>query len=337
MNAAPFRSHQGSDLVRASRVQSDSSDCTVATGWIAWARSSSSTVGSESPIALPCPRRRPRPSRPRSPRSARPGRRGGAGRGRRGRCRGVAAIRRAPRACARACRRGGSPSSPGRRRTSPPFVASERLVAAALQRSPDQLLVRERPVHVGGVEQGHADLERAADHLDGLRVVAAGRVVAPGHAHAAEAERADRRAGGAESAGGDGEVAHPLTLAGASANQGLHPKRSGGNVKSVRGARLLLVGLIAMGALVVAPAQALGLPYSVKVAKKQAGPFKQEVDGPLSPSVEDYFFRVKNNGGQRRSASPSAGTPSPSATPSSGSGRARTSPTPSRAAARTSS
>ena len=50
----------------------------------------------------------------------------------------------------------------------------------------DQHLVGERPVHVGGVEQRDAEVERAVDGGDGLALV--GGAVELRHAHAAEAE-----------------------------------------------------------------------------------------------------------------------------------------------------
>ena len=53
----------------------------------------------------------------------------------------------------------------------------------------DQLLVRADAVHVGGVEEGDAEIERAVDRGDRLRLVAA--AVEIGHAHAAEAEGGD--------------------------------------------------------------------------------------------------------------------------------------------------
>ena len=43
------------------------------------------------------------------------------------------------------------------------------LVAPARERAADELLVRERPVHVGGVEEVDAELERAMDRRDRLR------------------------------------------------------------------------------------------------------------------------------------------------------------------------
>ena len=45
------------------------------------------------------------------------------------------------------------------------------LVAAAGDRLADQLLVGERAVHVGGVEEGDAEVERAVDGRDALRLV----------------------------------------------------------------------------------------------------------------------------------------------------------------------
>ena len=57
MKATPCSAHQGTTSASASRVQSESSDCTEATGWIAWARASSSIPASDRPIALTLPAR----------------------------------------------------------------------------------------------------------------------------------------------------------------------------------------------------------------------------------------------------------------------------------------
>ena len=59
-------------------------------------------------------------------------------------------------------------------------------VALALEGAPHQLLVGPAPVHVGGVEEGDAELQRVVDGLDRFRLAAAD--VEVGHAHAAEAE-----------------------------------------------------------------------------------------------------------------------------------------------------
>ena len=59
------------------------------------------------------------------------------------------------------------------------------LVAAAGDRAADELLVGERAVHVGRVEEGDAELERALDRGDRLALV--GGPVELGHPHAAEA------------------------------------------------------------------------------------------------------------------------------------------------------
>jgi hypothetical protein len=66
------------------------------------------------------------------------------------------------------------------------------LVAPAADGVADEPLVGERAVHVGRVEEVDAEVERAVDRRDRLRIVAAG--VEVGHPHAAEAE------------GGDGEI-----------------------------------------------------------------------------------------------------------------------------------
>ena len=70
-----------------------------------------------------------------------------------------------------------SPSDPERaRRRLAAHVAELRrehdLVAPARDRAADEPLVRERPVHVGRVEERHAELERAVDRRDRLGVVA---------------------------------------------------------------------------------------------------------------------------------------------------------------------
>ena len=61
------------------------------------------------------------------------------------------------------------------------------LVAASLDRAAQELLVVPRPVHVGGVEEGHADVERAADRRGRLVLVRGS--VELGHPHAAESDR----------------------------------------------------------------------------------------------------------------------------------------------------
>ena len=70
------------------------------------------------------------------------------------------------------------------------------LVAAAADRLADQLLVGEGAVHIGGVEKIDAEIERAMDRGDRLVVVAA--AIELGHAHAAESQRGNGEAGGAE-------------------------------------------------------------------------------------------------------------------------------------------
>ena len=64
------------------------------------------------------------------------------------------------------------------------------LVADRLQRLADQLLVGERAIDLGGVEEGHAALESGADQADRVLRVG-GRAVAVAQAHAAEAEGRD--------------------------------------------------------------------------------------------------------------------------------------------------
>ena len=71
----------------------------------------------------------------------------------------------------------------------PNFVATIDVAAPRLQRASEELFVRERPVHLGRVEERHAELERAVDRGDRLALV--GRAVGLAHPHAAEAEGGD--------------------------------------------------------------------------------------------------------------------------------------------------
>ena len=66
----------------------------------------------------------------------------------------------------------------------------------ALQRLADQHFIVAHAVEVAGVDQRHAGVERGVDRRDALGAV--GGAVHAGHAHAAEAERRDMRAGEAE-------------------------------------------------------------------------------------------------------------------------------------------
>lgn len=66
----------------------------------------------------------------------------------------------------------------------------------------DELLIGERPVHVGGVEEGDAEVEGPVDGGDAIGV--GGGAVELGHAHAAKPEAGDgERSGATEGAGGD--------------------------------------------------------------------------------------------------------------------------------------
>ena len=60
------------------------------------------------------------------------------------------------------------------------------LVADGLERLAHELLVRERPVHLRGVEEGHATFDGRPDQGDHLLPVGKRRVVAEAHPHAAE-------------------------------------------------------------------------------------------------------------------------------------------------------
>ena len=78
-------------------------------------------------------------------------------------------------------------------RSLPNLVASWTSSRRSGDRPADQLLVGERAVHVGGVEEGHAEVEGPVDGVDARLLV--GGAVELRHPHAAEAE------------GGDGEGA----------------------------------------------------------------------------------------------------------------------------------
>ena len=68
----------------------------------------------------------------------------------------------------------------------------DHLVATALDRPAHQTLVLAAAVHVGGVEEVQPQVEGAVDGGDGFPVIAG--AVELRHAHAAEAQRGDRRA-----------------------------------------------------------------------------------------------------------------------------------------------
>jgi len=70
------------------------------------------------------------------------------------------------------------------------FRRDHDVVAPAGERAADELLVRIRPVHLGRIEEGHAELERPVNRRDRLGVIT--RAVGERHAHAAEADRPDR-------------------------------------------------------------------------------------------------------------------------------------------------
>ena len=70
------------------------------------------------------------------------------------------------------------------------------LIAPSADRRADELLVRERAVHVGRVEEIDADVERAVNRRDRLRLVPAR--IELGHPHAAEADRGHAQAGSSE-------------------------------------------------------------------------------------------------------------------------------------------
>jgi len=69
----------------------------------------------------------------------------------------------------------------------PELRREHHLVAHRLERLAHELLVRERPVHLRGVEEGHAPFDRGAKESDHLARLGERRV-ALAHPHAAEPE-----------------------------------------------------------------------------------------------------------------------------------------------------
>ena len=88
-------------------------------------------------------------------------------------------------------RRAAVGSVAARVRHEPELRGQHDLVAPALDRPSDELLIRVGSVHLGGVDEGHAEVERPVDGADGLRVVRAGPGVGGGHAHGAETDTGD--------------------------------------------------------------------------------------------------------------------------------------------------
>ena len=68
------------------------------------------------------------------------------------------------------------------------------LVPATGERPSEQFLVEVRPVHLGGVEQGDAEVDGAVDRCDRARLVGACAGVEGRHPHAAEADASDLEA-----------------------------------------------------------------------------------------------------------------------------------------------
>ena len=67
----------------------------------------------------------------------------------------------------------------------------DHLTAAVLDGLSDELFVLVRSIHLGRVEQRHAEIESAVDRPDGLGVVLACTGEGGGHAHGAEPDAAD--------------------------------------------------------------------------------------------------------------------------------------------------
>ncbi len=69
------------------------------------------------------------------------------------------------------------------------FGRDNRLVPAALQRSPEQFLINKGAIHFGGIEEVEPEVESAMDGGDRLLFVSG--PVGLAHAHAAESKRGD--------------------------------------------------------------------------------------------------------------------------------------------------
>ena len=71
----------------------------------------------------------------------------------------------------------------------PELGGDDDVVAVRLEGFADDVLVGERPVDLGGVEERDAELDGAADDGDAVGAVGGGGVVGAGQAHAAEPDR----------------------------------------------------------------------------------------------------------------------------------------------------
>ena len=187
----PSSRSSGRSSSSGSRLHSEYSVCSAATGWTAWARRIVVGRGLGQADVEDLALGDQLGERPDGllDRACR-GRRGAGSRGRCGRCPAAAVSpRRRPgrcRGCCRWCRgrrrrgrRGRTWSRPRPRR-------------AAAERAADELLAVERAVDLGGVEVGDAEVERAVDGADRLVVVeAALGGVGAGHRHGAQADPGD--------------------------------------------------------------------------------------------------------------------------------------------------
>src|SRR5262249_54524863 len=73
------------------------------------------------------------------------------------------------------------------------FCRDDQAVAPSLDRATDQLLIAERTIHLGGVEEGDAKVDRLVDRANRLIVVgpAIVDIAVADHRHAADADRRD--------------------------------------------------------------------------------------------------------------------------------------------------
>jgi hypothetical protein len=83
------------------------------------------------------------------------------------------------------------------RGAAPPLRSKPNFVANRLQALADQLLIDERPIDLGGVEEGHAQFDGPVEDPDRLSFIR-GRSIGPAHAHAAEPDGGDLQSPGSE-------------------------------------------------------------------------------------------------------------------------------------------
>jgi hypothetical protein len=175
-------------MISGSRLRSHSeySLCSAETGWTAWARRMLATPPRTGRKIAPCPGGRVRRPRRPPPRSARPDRCDADRAGRYGRCQPAQrALHRLADMLRPAVALGADLLAV--LEAKPELGGDHHLVAPPLERPAEQLLVGERAVDLGRVEERAAQLDGAMQRGDRLALV--GRAVGLAHAHAAQTDR----------------------------------------------------------------------------------------------------------------------------------------------------